>query len=422
MASSSTLFPPVQYIFSRPSTTNAIASSSSATAGPGGEYRELADDDYSTPTISGLRQWDTPTGTSSRRKKSIRFVRARNQGVAAVQPEGLENGDGDDDDEGEVEVVGYKKPIKVEKRKRGLYEGVELVTCRAATAGEGIGAGSSGQHDDKAASPIPDKKPCQKRPRSPPAVQYNHAIIDLTLSPSPEVIDISSGSESDSPIPVCRPRRDYFTSSDMLPRSTSQAAGIHTLLPPFSASPVLLDKGKGRQNQNEVAVDETTEKGFVPPIQYGIKSTSFGWKMLQKQGWKEGTGLGPLLLPPPPIPPPPVPIEAVESKGVLGWAQKKALARIALPPALSEQDTQEEAGRGGGGIKVPLKAFLRPDRRGLGMPLSTSSATKTPRGTDKNDIKIKKKGKRERRVLREREADLEREKNARRNLMFALNY
>lgn len=105
------------------------------------------------------------------------------------------------------------------------------------------------------------------------------------------------------------------------------------------------------------------ETPATPPIQYGIESTNIGYKLLSKYGWKEGTGLG----------------------------------------AKKEDDVEDDR------LLVPLKDSNKMDKRGLGM------------ATVKNKLKVKKKGKRERKVERlNRHRDVE-DRRKRKEMLRYLN-
>lgn len=117
---------------------------------------------------------------------------------------------------------------------------------------------------------------------------------------------------------------------------------------------------------------------LIPPIQYGIKENNIGWKLLKRQGWKEGTGLG------------------MGSSTVAVKQEGKGSNSKSLPAPV--------------GLLVPLKSSDKMDRRGLGMKVVAkwSEGTKHARssgGSSSSKIageRPKKRGKRERRVEREK--------------------
>ncbi|POY70429.1 hypothetical protein BMF94_6576 [Rhodotorula taiwanensis] len=97
---------------------------------------------------------------------------------------------------------------------------------------------------------------------------------------------------------------------------------------------------------------EAREKPFVPPLQYGIKSDSLGWKLLARQGWKEGLPLGPVVV---------APAAAAGSKETLAGITN------ATPPPPPTDDR----------LKVPLRAVEKRDRAGIGLATSSSSSSST---------------------------------------------
>ncbi|GAA5873758.1 hypothetical protein JCM3774_000162 [Rhodotorula dairenensis] len=103
------------------------------------------------------------------------------------------------------------------------------------------------------------------------------------------------------------------------PPKRLQALLIHQLLP--------------RASDSDAAAEP-----FVPPTQYAIKPDSPGWRLLTRQGWREGLPLGPIGGP---------------GRGVQAGAGGTA---------------GEAAGVGGGRLKVPLRAIEKHDRSGIGVP------------------------------------------------------
>lgn len=99
---------------------------------------------------------------------------------------------------------------------------------------------------------------------------------------------------------------------------------------------------------------------IIPPIQYGIESSNIGYKLLSRSGWKEGDSLG-----------------------------------------VKKEDIEHDDR-----LRVPLKNSNKMDKRGLGM------------ATIKKD-KVKKKGKRERKVERlNRHKDVEERKHRKEMLRY----
>jgi hypothetical protein len=103
---------------------------------------------------------------------------------------------------------------------------------------------------------------------------------------------------------------------------------------------------------------ETTDPILVPPTYYALRETNVGYRLLSKQGWKEGETLGPTREP---------------------------------------DDETREGGRGG--LKVPLRAIEKFDRKGLG-----SAQEERGKGKGKGRWKMSGKEKeRERAKMREEE-------------------
>ncbi|GAA5977287.1 hypothetical protein JCM10908_004925 [Rhodotorula pacifica] len=104
------------------------------------------------------------------------------------------------------------------------------------------------------------------------------------------------------------------STEDTAPRRL-QPLLIHQLLPHAT------DDGNGDGNGAPL-------KPFVPPTQYAIKPDSPGWRLLARQGWREGLPLGPIVA------------------------------------------TPADGGEGGdaaGRLKVPLRAVEKRDRSGIGL-------------------------------------------------------
>ena len=93
-----------------------------------------------------------------------------------------------------------------------------------------------------------------------------------SFRPTPDVdLTLDSDSDSDDDLLIVDPLTGHAAPPPRpRPRPRLRASALVELLLPSTASPL------------------------VPPISYGIKSNSIGWKMLAKQGWKEGEGLGPV--------------------------------------------------------------------------------------------------------------------------------
>lgn len=127
-------------------------------------------------------------------------------------------------------------------------------------------------------------------------------------------------------------RRDPLQNTAL--RKRVQPLFIHQLLPRASSSS--LDSAATGAGRGPL-------KPFVPPTQYAIKPDSPGWRLLARQGWREGLPLGP--------------VPAVVSGAAFsnhGDAQDGACSGDAAATT---------AGR----LKVPLRAVEKHDRSGIGV-------------------------------------------------------
>ena len=133
-------------------------------------------------------------------------------------------------------------------------------------------------------------------------------------------------------------------------------------LPPLPTSHFQREQRESPSISQLLADHPPTAPPRVVPTPYGIGSDTIGWKILAKQGWREGEGLG------------------------------KATGSFLLDEegGLIKDSTLME------GIKVPILPVERMNRSGLGI---TQEKRKRPRD---NGLKVKKKGKRERGRERER--------------------
>lgn len=113
-------------------------------------------------------------------------------------------------------------------------------------------------------------------------------------------------------------------------RKRVQPLFIHQLLPRASSS------------SDSDAAAGAPLKPFVPPTQYAIKPDSPGWRLLARQGWREGLPLGPV---------PAVVAAASSSSDTLDGSPSGDAAAAAT------------AGR----LKVPLRAVEKHDRSGIGV-------------------------------------------------------
>ncbi|KAK4693969.1 hypothetical protein P7C70_g8828, partial [Phenoliferia sp. Uapishka_3] len=203
---------------------------------------------------------DANYGPTLKRRGNVRFVRAK-----LVDEQASDKGKGREMDKPDSP----SGPGDKGEALKGFYESIVGVQAQST-------------------APSTSARPPPPRPALP--------IADLVLSSDSDssdddeilIVDSLTGLTSRPPIPVRPPRLPRRPQPKLIP--------LHQLLLPPTAAPL------------------------VPPIAYGIKPTNIGWKLLQKQGWKEGQGLGP----------------------------------------------NEVGDSDGGGLKVPLKASEKFDRKGLG--------------------------------------------------------
>lgn len=110
-------------------------------------------------------------------------------------------------------------------------------------------------------------------------------------------------------------------------RKRVQPLFIHQLLPRASPS--------SDSDATTSAGGRGPLKPFVPPTQYAIKPDSPGWRLLARQGWREGLPLGPV----------------------------PAVVSAAAASSSSTSGGDAAAGR----LKVPLRAVEKHDRSGIGV-------------------------------------------------------
>lgn len=237
---------------------------------------------------------------------------------------------------------------------------------RAKGVVEGKGKERSGDGERKVRSLYDDMDPVPSTStsflRSTPSTLVAHAKstqgkstsvtpdLDLTLSDSPP------SSDTDDDLIIC----DSLTS---LP------------LPPLPRSNPLTTKTRKAKLQSitDMLADFVPRQApVVVPTQYGIGMDTIGWRMLSKQGWKVGEGLG-------------------RGAGAFVLDEEGGLIKDRTLGAVE-------------GIKVPIQAIERMNRSGLGIAQDKGKA-KPYRERD-NGVKMKKKGKRERGREREKQEAL----------------
>ncbi|KAM0790075.1 hypothetical protein ACM66B_005403 [Microbotryomycetes sp. NB124-2] len=153
----------------------------------------------------------------------------------------------------------------------------------------------------------------------PPAVEVD---VDLTVEDDDEILIIDSATgqaEQYIAAPKSQPRRyivpppapsNVFNASQLAVADPRPARAIHEMLP-ANLEPLKL------------------------PPNYHLRSNNVGWQMLSRQGWNEGTALGPAVV-----------------------------------------EREEDESSGSKRLKVPLRAMEKHDRRGLGL-----ESKSTPRKT-----------------------------------------
>ncbi|GAA5971228.1 hypothetical protein JCM3765_007145 [Sporobolomyces pararoseus] len=272
-----------------PSTFATTTSTTSRRAGLGSAPRRLyVDDDF------------IPYGPTTYRKGKVRFVPGGLLGGEEEEPQiGVkqEKGKGKATDQHYVkedeEALVAKPQRKVEmsgNAVKGLYASIVGLRSTPSTST------SSATTPRRSPSPHLDRKP-QFSPPSKPTLSSSTTEEDIVLSsdsepepPSPE--ENPSDSEDDDVIIL-----DPLTN---LPESR--------ILPPPRKKPRL------KPRLIHELLGDSTDPVLVPPTHYALPETNFGYRLLSKQGWKEGATLG-------------------------------------------KQ----------GGLKVPLKAIEKFDRKGLGL-------------------------------------------------------
>ncbi|GAA5974062.1 hypothetical protein JCM21900_001864 [Sporobolomyces salmonicolor] len=225
-------------------------------------------------------------GPTTHRRGPMRFVPAKEgYGVRLGEGDVKSKGKGrrviDADDEGSAQEEEPRVPVKKLEMPgtavRGLYESIVGVRSAPATTAP-----------SRAPSPPPPPPP--PRSASTPPLEP-----DLILSSDPE-------SEPDDDLIILDP-----------------LSGL-----PEPPGPSLEDPPPPLQPRtiHELLADAApSDPALVPPLQYGIHPSNPGYRMLAKQGWKEGHSLGP-----------------------------------------------EGEGDHARGLKVPLRPVEKHDRKGLGLP------------------------------------------------------
>ncbi|GAA5860217.1 hypothetical protein JCM1840_002825 [Sporobolomyces johnsonii] len=197
-------------------------------------------------------------GPTTHRRGPMRFVPAK-EGYGVLSGEGDLKGKGKaiDDDEGPAQEEGPPAPVKKLEMPgtavRGLYESIVGVRSAPATTAP-----------SRAPSPPP-------RSASTPPLEP-----DLILSSDSE-------SEPDDDLIILDPLTG-------LPEPPGRRP-VHPPPPPsLEDHPPHLEP---RTIHELLADSAPSDPALVPPLQYGIHHSNPGYRMLAKQGWKEGHALGP---------------------------------------------------------------------------------------------------------------------------------
>ena len=235
----------------------------------------------------------------------MRFVPAKEGngllGSTQVKSEGDVKGKGkaiDQDEEG----------IKIEPKERARVTGDSVKGLYANIVGLRSSTSSGSTSNASPARPPPPRQLKRPRSRTSP-LSTPKREPDIILSSSS-----SSESESDSPPSPSTPNSDddiiIVDPLTSLPITTSP------IIPP---PPRRRDRLKPLLIHEMLSLPSTSSQPLVPPTYYALPDSNVGYRLLHKQGWREGETLGPL---------------------------------------------NKEQGRG---LKVPLKAKEKFDRAGLGV-------------------------------------------------------
>ncbi|GAA5912242.1 hypothetical protein JCM6882_005205 [Rhodosporidiobolus microsporus] len=193
----------------------------------------------------------------------------------------------------------------------------------------------SSDDEEEEERPSPPSRVAEFRPR--PVEEDDDDLIVLDPStglPAPPLPSTSSLPTASSPPP---PRS--FSFNPPPPSSRVRPLLIHQLLPSPAAAPPSL------------------------PTHYALKPDNPGWRMLQRQGWKEGAALGPNAAP---VPPP-----STASSTASSSSAAPSSAPITAAASSSSNFTAPQQPRG---LLVPLRPTPKNDRLGLGSAGTTKDA------------------------------------------------
>jgi len=230
---------------------------------------------------------DATYGPTTRRKGPLRFVRAiaASEGVGDSGYESLEQCESGDRkverramDKEELESAdsGSGQTERVSSREgtagvRSIYERIVLARASAST--------TTPPAAQKRARQSVKQEPARKEP--PASSRRQAEVIYVTDSDSDEDEATREGEEvTERAVTVFKPPERTRVPDPFTPWHQRKATPrtIHELLATATPSDGNSDDGQP----------------YVPPVYYGIKETSKGWKMLARQGWTEGEALGPV--------------------------------------------------------------------------------------------------------------------------------
>lgn len=199
----------------------------------------------------------------------------------------------------------------------------------------------------------------KKRPRtaSPPLEHSRWRTgsarnVDIVLSSDSETDDVASEAvetrEAASPAAQSRSGRHSTESDADITDDNDDEEQDVIVLDPLTGLPETKTSGPGQAPKRLQALlihqllprasdTDAAVEPFVPPTQYAIKPDSPGWRLLTRQGWREGLPLGPVV--------------SIEG-GALAGTEGGVTA----------------GSSGSARLKVPLRAVEKHDRSGIGVP------------------------------------------------------
>jgi len=233
-------------------------------AGLGAANRRLyVDDDF------------IPYGPTTYRKGKVRFVPGGLLGGEEALEIKQEKGKGKAIDQDEVKDE-EEEEEKPRPQKRRL-EGNEVKGLYASIVG--IRRPVPSTSSSTIATPARSPSPPERKPKLP-----SPSIPSLSSQFKEADIVLSSDSEPESPSPADDPDDDDIIIVDPLTNLPEARLPLPPSLPSKKPrlKPRLIHELLGPSN----------DPILIPPTQYGLHETNFGYRLLSKQGWKEGNTLG----------------------------------------------------------------------------------------------------------------------------------